>query len=174
MIRGVRVPSPNNGGGSGGGGGFGIKKRSWFGGGRSRVRPAFMEPLLEGSNIMDRKLTADYYAHDWRMDAMSGGGGGGLRMRRSSSSSSSPPPPSFPLKDDAGYIGYITDDESGSGDEEGRHVMNIMRRRRHELLRTDADISFSGCLFMMITAVGLLFLFLFAVSPWGVPPPRRL
>ena len=172
MIRGVRVPSPNNGGG---GGGFGIKKRSWFGGGRSRVRPAFMEPLLEGSNIMDRKLTADYYAHDWRMDAMSGGGSGGLRMRRSSSSSSSPPPPSFPLKDDAGYIGYITDDESGSGDEgQGGGVMNIMRRRRRELLRTDADISFSGCLLMMIIAVGLLFLFLFAVSPWGVPPPRRL
>ena len=108
MIRGVRVPGQNY-------GGFGIKKRSWFGGGRSRVRPAFMEPLLDGINIMDRKLTADYYPHDWRMDAMSGGGGGsdvGLRMRRSSSSS----PPSFPLKDDAGYIGYITDDESGSGD----------------------------------------------------------
>jgi hypothetical protein len=179
MIRGVRVPGQNY-------GGFGIKKRSWFGGGRSRVRPAFMEPLLQGSNIMvrgggggsyvdvDCKITADD-AHDWRMkkDAiiMSGGGGGG-RMRHSSSSSS--PPSSFPLKDDAGYIGYITDDESGSGDEEGRHVINIMRRRRHELLRTDADISFSGCLFMMITAVGLLFLFLFAVSPWGVPPPRRL
>ena len=173
MIKGVRIPPPNNGVG-GGGGGFGIKKRSWFGGGRSRVRPAFMEPLLEGRNIMDRKLTADYYAHDWRMDAMSGGGGGsdvGLRMRRSSSSS----PPSFPLKDDAGYIGYITDDESGSGDEgQGGGVMNIVRRRRRELLRADADISFSGCLFMMITAVGLLFLFLFAVSPWGVPPPRRL
>ncbi len=185
MIRGVRIPPPNNGGS--GGGGFGIKKRSWFGGGRSRVRPAFMEPLLEGSNIMDRggggggggsldimdrKLTADYYAHDWRMDAMMGGGSDvGLRMRRSSSSS----PPSFPLKDDAGYIGYITDDESGSGDEgEGGGVMNIMRRRRRELLRTDADVSFSGCLLMMITAVGLLFLFLFAVSPWGVPPPRRL
>lgn len=168
--------------------GFGIKKRSWFGGGRSRVRPAFMEPLLEGSNIMDRggggsldimdrKLTADYYAHDWRMDAMSGGGGGGLRMRRSSSSS--PPSQSFPLKDDAGYIGYMTDDDesgsSGSGhEEEGGHVMNIVRRRRRELLRTDADVSFSGCLLMMITAVGLLMLFLFAVSPWGVPPPKRL
>ena len=48
MIRGVRIQPPNNGGGGGGGGGFGIKKRSWFGGGRSRVRPAFMEPLLEG------------------------------------------------------------------------------------------------------------------------------
>jgi hypothetical protein len=178
MIRGVIIQPPNNGGGGGGGGGFGIKKRSWFGGGRSRVRPAFMEPLLEGRNIMDRgrasvdidrKFTADYYAHDWRKDAMSGGGG--LRMRRSSSSSS---PPSALLKDDAGYIGYITDDESGSGHEEEGHVMNIVRRRRSELLRTDADISFSGCLFMMITAVVLLFLFLFAVSPWGVPPPRRL
>ncbi len=184
MIRGVsvRVPFHNY-------GGFGIKKRYWVGGGgRSRIRPAFMEPLIEGSYIVDRggrggggggssvdvdcKITADD-AHDWRRkknDAIIMGGGG--RMRRSVSVS----PPWFPLKDDAGYIGYITDDESGSGNEEegGGHVMNIVRRRRSELLRTDTDISFSGCLFMMITAVVLLFLFLFAVSPWGVPPPRRL
>ena len=175
MKKGVRIPSPTN-------GGFGIKKRSWFGG-CSRVlsvRPAFMEPLIEGGyrgnivneaavvDMMDRKLTADY-AHDWRKDARGGGGGGsggGLRMRRSSSSS---PPSSFPFKDDAGYIGYMTDDEIDSnriGDEEDGHVMNIVRRRRRELLRSDADVSFSGCLFMMITAVGLLFLFL-----WGFRPP---
>jgi len=170
---------------------FGIKKRNWFGG-RSRVRPAFMEPLMDRGGVyhrgnivneaavvdmMDRKLTADYH---YKKDG--GGGGGGLRMRRCSSLSSPPSPspsPSFPLKDDAGYIGYMTDDDesgsSGSGhEEEGGHVMNIVRRRRRELLRTDADVSFSGCLFMMITAVGLLMLFLFAVSPWGVPPPKRL
>jgi hypothetical protein len=116
-------------------------------------------------DMMDRKLTADY---NYKKD------GGGLRMRRSSLSS---PRSSFPFKDDAGYIGYLTDDESASdrsGHEEGGHVMNIVRRRRREMLRTDADVSFSGCLFMMITACGLLMLFLFAVSPWGVPPPRRL
>lgn len=55
--------------------------------------------------------------------------------------------------------------------EEGA-VMRCMNRRRRELL--GSDISFSGCMFMMITVCGLLMLFLFAVSPWGVPPPRRL
>jgi hypothetical protein len=152
---------------------FGIKKRSWFGG-CSRVlsvRPAFMEPMIGDGNrgnivnqaavvdMMDRTLTADYH---YKKD------GGALRMRRSSLSS---PRSSFPLKDDAGYIGYMTDDDesgsSGSGhEEEGGDVMNIVRRRRREMLRTDADVSFSGCLFMMITACGLLMLFL-----WGFRPP---
>jgi hypothetical protein len=76
---------------------------------------------------------------------------------------------SFPIKDDAGYIGYLTDDEhevvSGGS--------TVVRRRR-ELLGSDADVSFSNCMLMMITVCGLLMLFLFAVSPWGVPPPRRL
>jgi hypothetical protein len=81
---------------------------------------------------------------------------------------------SFPLKDDAGYIGYLTDDDdsgssSGCSGDEGRRMV---RRRRRELM--GSDISFSGCMFMMITVCGLLMLFLFAVSPWGVPPPRRL
>jgi hypothetical protein len=81
---------------------------------------------------------------------------------------------SFPLKDDAGYIGYLTDDDesgSSSGSGEG-DVMSVVHRRRRELL--GHDISFSGCMFMMITVCGLLMLFIFAVSPWGVPPPRRL
>ncbi len=51
-------------------------------------------------------------------------------------------------------------------------AMRCMNRRRRELL--GSDISFSDCMFMMITVCGLLMLFLFAVSPWGVPPPRRL
>jgi hypothetical protein len=37
-----------------------------------------------------------------------------------------------------------------------------------------SDISFSTCMFMMVAAGGLLLLFLFAASPWGIPPPRRL
>jgi hypothetical protein len=83
---------------------------------------------------------------------------------------------SFPLKDDAGYIGYLTDDDdddddddsgSSSGSGEG-DVMSVVGRRRRELI--GPDISFSGCMFMMITVCGLLMLFIFAVSPWGVPP----
>ena len=90
-------------------------------------------------------------------------GGAGIIRRRSS----------FPLKGDAGYIGYLTDDEEDTvvG---GGGASTVVARRRRELLGSDADVSFSGCLFMMITVCGLLMLFLFAVSPWGVPPPRRL
>jgi hypothetical protein len=127
---------------SGPAGGFGIKKRSGFGGGGRR--PAFMEPL---SVVPPRD----------------GGGGGALTLMRKRMSS-------FPLKEDAGYIGYLTDDESGNGDE-GNNVMKIVERRRRELIGSDADVSFSTCMFMMITAGGLLMLFLFAASPWGVPPP---
>lgn len=141
--------------------GFGIKKRYWFGGGgRSRIlgtRPLFIEPLGVPQGV----------------PPPNGGKGlpspndGGLQLMRRSRSSS------FPLKDDAEYIGYLSDDESvgGSGDE-GGGVMSIVERRRCELL--GSDISFSGCLLLMITVGGLLLLFMFAVSPWGVPPPRRL
>jgi len=132
--------------------GFGIKKRSWFGG---RSRPAFMEPLVGTPGVPQGVPPPNG----------GGGGGGALRMRKRSSS--------FPLKDDAGYIGYLTDDdESGSGDEGEGDVMSVVDRRRRELM--GSDISFSGCMFMMITVCGLLMLFLFAASPWGVPPPRRL
>jgi hypothetical protein len=80
---------------------------------------------------------------------------------------------SFPLKDDAGYIGYLTDDdESGSSGSGEGDVRSVVDRRRRELM--GSDISFSGCMFMMITVCGLLMLFIFAASPWGVPPPRRL
>ena len=73
---------------------------------------------------------------------------------------------SFPLKDDAGYIGYLTDAEDAEA--EAKEI----RRRRRELV--GSDLSFSNCMLMMITVCGLIMLFLFAVSPWGVPPPRRL
>ena len=156
--------------------GFGIKKRSWFGG---RSRPAFMEPMPprgvpqgvpppNGGKGVPPPCDGNYV----RLVEGGGGGGGGdggdLRMIRRRSSS-------FPLKDDAGYIGYLSDDESagGSGDEEGGGgVMKIVDRRRRELI--GSDISFSGCMLMMITVCGLLMLFIFAASPWGIPPPRRL
>ena len=77
---------------------------------------------------------------------------------------------SFPLKDHAGYIGYLTDGEDADADADAD--AEEIRRRRRELF--GSDVSFSNCMLMMITVCGLIMLFLFAVSPWGVPPPRRL
>jgi hypothetical protein len=185
--------------------GFGIKKRSWFGGG-GRSRPAFMEPmppggpqgvplgvppprdgkgvppprdgnyvrLVEGGGGggggqgVPQGVPPPNGGNYVRLVGGGGGGGGaGLRMRRILSSS-------FPLKDDAGYIGYLSDDESagGSGDEGEGGVLRVVDRRRRELI--GSDVSFSGCMLMMITVCGLLMLFIFAASPWGIPPPRRL
>ena len=79
---------------------------------------------------------------------------------------------SFPLKDDAGYIGYLTDAEDADAAAESEADAEEIRRRRRELV--GSDVSFSNCMLMMITVCGLIMLFLFAVSPWGVPPPRRL
>ena len=125
--------------------GFGIKKRSWFGG-RSRllsVRPPFIEgvpPPRDG-----------YDGYD--------GGGGALRMIRRRSSS-------FPLKDDAGYIGYLTDDESvgGSGGG-GDDIMSVVHRRRRELL--GHDISFTMCCLLMMVVMVMVM-----VIMWGFRPPR--
>ena len=81
-------------------------------------------------------------------------GGGGIKKR--SRPAFMEPLPSFisssaSFPDDAGYIGYLTDDESGGG------VMNIVERRRRELV--GSDVSFSACMLMMIiVACGLLML----------------
>ncbi len=159
------VPSPTDGGVYHRG--FGIKKRSWFGG---RSRPAFMEPMPPrgGPQGVLQGVPPPNDGGNYVRLVEGGGGGGALQRNKRKRSSS------FPLKDDAGYIGYLTDDDdsgssSGSSSDEGRRMV---RRRRRELI--GSDISFSACMFMMITACGLLMLFLFAVSPWGVPPPRRL
>jgi hypothetical protein len=68
------------------------------------------------------------------------------------------------FKDDAGYIGYLTDDESGS-DSGGSSMEMVYRRRRDELLGRDGgfDLSFSVCL-LVITAFVVLVL-------WGLRPP---
>ena len=101
-----------------------------------------------------------------------GDGGGGIIKKRSRPAFMEPLPSfisssaSFPLKDDAGYIGYLTDGEEEADED------SVIRRRRRKLL--GSDVSFSACMLMMIIACGLLMLFLFAVSPWGIPPPRRL
>ena len=153
--------------------GFGIKKRSWFGGGgggRSRIlgsRPAFMEPMPPGG---PQGVPPPRDGNYVRLVGGGGGGGGGGALQLNKRKISS----SFPLKEDAGYIGYLSDDESvgGSGDEGEGGVMSIVDRRRRELI--GSDISFSGCMLMMITVCGLLMLFIFAASPWGIPPPRRL
>lgn len=146
--------------------GFGIKKRYWFGG-AGRSRPAFMEPLEGVPPPRDGNYVRLVGGGEGVTGGDSGGGSGAaLRMIRRRSSS-------FPLKNDAGYIGYLSDDESmWRSDDEGGDIMRVVERRRRGLL--GSDISFSGCMFMMIMVCGLLMLFMFAVSPWGVPPPRRL
>ena len=154
--------------------GFGIKKRSWFGG---RSRPAFMEPMPPGgpqgvpppNGGKGVPPPRDGYERGELGGSGGGGGAGGgpLQVMRRSRSSS------FPLKDDAGYIGYLTDDDDNeSGGDASDVMMKVLNRRRRELM--GSDIGFSTCMFMMIAVVGLLFLFLFAASPWGIPPPRRL
>ena len=68
---------------------------------------------------------------------------------------------SFPglFKDDAGYIGYLSDDECCVNE-----MNKVVNRRRRELLGTDGDMSFSGCLLLFIIIVGLVI--------WGVRPPN--
>ena len=82
---------------------------------------------------------------------------GALRMTKKRSSS-------FPLKDDAGYIGYLShDDESGGSDESvDEGLMNMVTRRRRELLGIDGDISFSACCLLVV-----IVLMMGLVVVWG-------
>lgn len=72
------------------------------------------------------------------------------------------------FRDDVGYIGYLTDVEDSDDGRRGG-----VRRRRRDLLALDSDVGFSEsvCLFVIVSFVVALFLFLFAASPWGVSPP---
>ena len=119
-------------------------------------RPAFMESLPPGGPPRDRDRG--------HFVQLLGGGG----RNRSSSL--------FP--DNSQYIGYLSDDErvndvdaadAGAGAGAG----GDFRRRRRELLRLDSDVSFTGsvCLFVIVSFVIALFVFLVAASPWGVSPP---
>ena len=136
---------------------------------KTGVRPVFMEPLQSGGGLLPRD--GGHYRRRRGIIATNDSSSA-LRMRRSSSSSSSSSS-SFPIKDDAVYIGYLSHDESvESGDDASDVMMKVLNRRRRELM--GSDISFSECMFMMVAVGGLLLLFLFAASPWGVPPPRRL
>lgn len=130
---------------------------------KKRVRPVFMEPLPLGGGVLLPRDGGHY-----RRGIIVSNDNRAVRMMKKSSSWSS-----FPIKDDAGYIGYLSDDESvESGGDASDVMMKVLNRRRRELM--GSDISFSDCMFMMVAVGGLLLLFLFAASPWGVPPPRRL
>ena len=131
---------------------------------KTEVRPVFMEPLPPRGVLLPRD------GGHYRRGIIVSNDNRAVRMMRRSLS--------FPLKDDAGYIGYLSDDGSsesgggGGGDASDVVMMKVLNRRRRELM--GSDISFSDCMFMMVAVGGLLLLFLFAASPWGVPPPRRL
>lgn len=142
-----------------------------------RYRPAFMErdmvaPSWEVSNgeywqHVQMRMRGVSPPYDGRRlageDVVSVEGGDGVVRRRSLSP--------VPLKDDAGYnVGYLTDDEDDAGHGNNHGSAAVISRRRRELL--GSDLSFTGCLFMFVGVTCLLMLFLFAVSPWGIPPPR--
>lgn len=106
----------------------------------SRFRPAFMERDMVSPSwgVLDERYRE-------------------MKMRRSSSSSSSSS--RFPIKYDAGYIGYLSDDESGDGGGDGGDeydIASVVRRRRLELLGYHNDITFSGCLFLVVTVALLI------------------
>lgn len=133
----------------------------------TRERPGFIEggPLRVPLRVPPPCDGSGGMSGAWRSGERSASGGRSgktgsvLRRRRSSS---------FPIKDDAGYIGYLSDDD----EDMPRKVdsLSMVNRCRQELL--GSDISFSSCLAIFVTVGCLLMLFLFAASPWGVPPPR--
>ena len=103
-------------------------------------RPPFMEPgVVVGVGVGIPPSHDGYVRH----------------LRRSSS---------FPLRDDAGYIGYLTDDDErldGSGDD----IMSVVDRRRRELL--GPDISFSMCCLLMVMVMMVMVIIMIM---WGSAP----
>ena len=121
-----------------------VKCSSWF---RHR-RPPFMEPGVppphDGFGLgvpLGVPPPHDGYERG-------GGGGGALRMMRRMSSS-------FPIKDDAGYIGYLSDDDD---------IMSVVHRRRRQLL--GPDISFTMCCLLMVMVMMVM-----VMVVWGFRPP---
>jgi hypothetical protein len=85
---------------------------------------------------------------------------GALRMMRRR-------PSYFPFNDDAGYIGYLSDDDGsdgsdGSGGSGDEGLMSMVTRRRRELLGIDGDISFSACCLLVV-----IVLMMALVVVWG-------
>ena len=101
-------------------------------------RPGFMERDM----IVPSWGVWDSERHDERR----------LRYRRSM----------FPVKDDAGYIGYLSD--SGGINEVANDLIAL---RRREIL--GSDITFTNTLIVVL--IGVVLLFFLAASPWGIPPP---
>jgi hypothetical protein len=153
--------------------GFGIKKRYWFGG---RSRPPFMEPGVVG--VPPGVPLGVPPPHDGVRLAVLGRGALGVPLgvppphdgfglgvplgvppphdgyKRHLRSSSS-----FPLKDDAGYIGYLSDDDD---------IMSVVRRRRRELL--GPDISFTMCCLLMVMVMMVVMMVVWGFR-WGFRPP---
>ena len=69
------------------------------------------------------------------------------------------------FKDDAGYIGYLTDSESESGSGSSSSMEMVYRRRRDELLGRGGgfELSFSVSLVVIVALVVLVW--------WGLRPP---
>ena len=70
---------------------------------------------------------------------------------------------SFPIKRDAGYIGYLTDSESEGGEGgEGGVLLGMVRDNRRVLLGSDCD--FTMTLFVMVVVVIVMVVFMASVS----------
>ena len=130
-----------------------VKCSSWFR--HRRRRPAFMEPLV--GVPLGVPPPHDGYERPLRMSS------------------------SFPLKDDAGYIGYLTDDDdnddercggggSGSGSG-GDDIISVVHRRRRELL--GPDISFTMCCLLMVMVLMVMAMVVWGFR-WGFRPPATV
>jgi hypothetical protein len=75
---------------------------------------------------------------------MGGGGGGGCGGGGGQSS--------FPIKDDAGYIGYLTDSDSDS-DNRVDALSRIVRDRRRVLLGSDCDFTMTFVVMVIVVLV---------------------
>ena len=69
----------------------------------------------------------------------------------------------FPISDDVGYIGYLSDDESEFEGEQSHEIM-VLRRR---------EILFKNTVFIIVGFV-LLIIILVALPWWGADPPIKL
>ena len=135
---------------------------------KTGVRPVFMEPLGVPLGVPPPR-DGNY------VRLVEGGGpsprdGGAIRNRLMRNRTSS-----FPLKEDAGYIGYLTDDDdnddergggSGSG---GDDIISVVHRRRRELL--GPDISFTMCCLLMVMVLMVMVMMVWGGFRWGFRPP---
>jgi hypothetical protein len=60
---------------------------------------------------------------------------------------------SFPIKDDAGYIGYLTNSDSGN---RVTALSRIVRDRRRELLGSDCDFTMTFFVMVVVVAVATI------------------